>query len=112
MKVIRTAIGLFIFGLGLFMMLFNILYVIEFIKGALQPLFVLIGITAALAAFFDSINSFRKINIIIAAVFLVLGGYGFYDEYYATMDFINGILPPALIVGGLASLVHGISHLN
>jgi len=104
--------GLIIFGIGLFMTYANILYVIEFIKGGLQPLFILIGVVAAAAAVFRGSTLSRKINVVVAIIFLFLGGYGFYDEYYATMDFLNGIFPPALIIAGLASLSSGISRLK
>jgi hypothetical protein len=103
--------GLLIFAIGLFIGLMNILYVVEFIKGGLQPLFIIIGLAAATAAIFHSQKSIRPLNIVVAVLFIFLGAFGVYDEYFATMDFLNGILPLALIFGGLASLIHGIKRL-
>ncbi len=112
MRIKHLIIGFFIFGIGIFLILKNTLYVIEFTKGGLNPVFILIGLIAAAAAFFYPKKSNRKINIIIAFIFLFAGGYGLYDEYYATLDFIKGLFPPLLIIIGLGALTHGIKNLH
>ncbi|VEN74099.1 Magnetosome protein MamI-2 [Candidatus Desulfarcum epimagneticum] len=104
--------GVVVFAAGLFLGLNNMLYVVEFIKGALQPVFIIMGLTAAAAIFLNKENSLRWLNAVIALVFLPLGVYGVYDEYYATMDFINGFLPILLVVVGLVALAHGIKQIG
>lgn len=104
--------GMILFGTGLFLALYNILYVVEFIKGGLQPVFLMIGLAAAGAAVFHPHKTNRKVNIGVAILFLFVGGYGVYDEYFATMDFLSGILPLLMLVGGFLSLLHGISRLK
>jgi fumarate reductase subunit C len=84
---------------------------VEFIKGAIQPILILIGLVALAAGIFGN-NTHRRVNFIVAAIFLFLGLYGLYDEYYAVVDFFNGLIPPLLIVLGLVSVVHGIRKLT
>ena len=103
--------GLIGFGLGVFLLYLYSPYVVEFIKGAFQPILILIGLLAMAAGIFGNKN-FRKVNFIVAAIFLFLGLYGFYDEYYAVADLLNGLMPPLLIVVGLVSVVHGIKKLT
>ena len=103
--------GLIVFALGLFLLYLFSPYVVELIKGAIQPALILIGLIALAAAILGD-NDFKKINFIVAAVFLLLGLYGLYDEYYAVMDFFYGLLPPLLIVVGLVSVFHGIKKLT
>jgi len=100
--------GIILFAVGLFYGLNNMLYVVEFIKGAAQPGLIIIGLTAIVAAIKNPRNSLRWMNLLIGFLFLPLGIYGLYDEYYATMDFINGILPILMVFGGLVALIHGI----
>ena len=103
--------GLLFFGAGLYLLLSNILYCVEFIKGAAQPFLITIGLMAAASAIFTSKTN-RTINILVAIVFLFVGGYGVYDEYYANMDFFHGLIPPLFVFAGVLCLVHGISRLN
>lgn len=102
--------GLLVFSLGLFLIYLNIALVVQFFKGLLQPLFILIGATAGAAAFLSN-RKFRNINLGIAVVFLGIGLYGLYDEYYTVADFFHGLFPPLFIVGGLLSVIHGIRKL-
>lgn len=103
--------GLTIFSAGLFLLYFFSPYVVELIKGATQPTLILIGLLAMAAAIFGN-KEFKKINMIVSAIFLVLGLYGFYDEYYAVLDFFYGLTPPLLVVAGLVSIFHGIKKLT
>nr|WCC90948.1 magnetosome protein MamI-2 [Desulfobacteraceae bacterium] len=103
--------GLVTFGIGLFLTFYNCVYVVEFIKGVIQPVFILIGLLALAAGIFNH-NGFRKINYSIAAILLALGFYGFYDEYYAVMDFLYGIFPLCLFIGGIIAVIHGIRHVK
>ncbi len=103
--------GVIIFGLGLFLAYFYSSYIVEVLKGALQPILILFGLLAFAAGIFGR-NTFKKMNFIVAAAFLFLGIYGLYDEYYAVVDFFNGLIPPLLIVLGLVSVVHGIRTLT
>lgn len=104
--------GLSLFAVGLFLFLQNILYCVEFIKGGAQPILITIGLAAAAASIFPSNKTHRTFNILAAIIFLLVGGYGVYDEYYATMDFLNGLFPPLLVGVGLIALTHGIARLK
>ncbi|NVM23462.1 MAG: hypothetical protein HWN68_16985 [Desulfobacterales bacterium] len=103
--------GLIVFGFGLFLFYLYSPYIVEFMKGVLQPILILIGLVALAAGIFGK-KTFKKVNFIVAAIFLFLGLYGLYDEYYAVVDFFNGLIPPLLIVLGLVSVVHGIRRLT
>lgn len=106
--------GLTIFSLGLFFVYMNSVLVVGLIKGAVQPLFILIGLVLLAAAFFAK-KEYRTANSILASIFLMIGLYGLFaggDEYYATLDFFNGVLPILLIVAGVASMIHGIRQLT
>lgn len=99
-----------VFSLGLFLVYMNIAFVVQFFKGLLQPVFILIGATAAAAAFLSN-PKFRNINLVVAVVFLGIGLYGLYDEYYTVVDFLHGLFPPLFIVGGLVCVIYGIKKL-
>jgi len=102
--------GLIVFSLGLFLVYLNIPFVVQFFKGLLQPIFILIGATAGAAAILGN-RKLRNINLGVALVFLFVGLYGLYDEYYTVVDFFHGLFPPLFIVGGLLSVIHGIRKL-
>lgn len=112
MKPKHIIVGLSVFAVGLFLFLQNILYCVEFIKGGTQPILLTIGLAAAAAAVFPSNKTNRTFNIIVAVIFLMVGGYGVYDEYYATMDFLNGLFPPLMVAIGFVSLTHGVARLK
>jgi hypothetical protein len=103
--------GLVIFGTGLFLFYLFGPYVVELFKGAMQPLLIIIGLLALGAAIVGE-KAFRRMNFVVSAIFLLLGLYGLYDEYYAVKDFFYGLLPPLLIVAGLVSVVQGIKKLT
>ena len=103
--------GLVVFGVGLFLLYLFSPYVVEFFKGSLQPVLIVIGLTALAGAILGN-NEFKRINLILAVLFLLLGLYGLYDEYYAVMDFFSGMLPPLLVIAGLVSIFHGIKKLS
>ncbi len=103
--------GLIVFGTGLFLVYYFSPYVVELIKGAIQPIFILIGLVALGAAILGK-KSFRQMNSVVAAIFLILGGYGFYDEYYAVMDFFHGLLPLLFMVTGITLVIYGIKKLT
>ena len=103
--------GLILFSIGLFLLYLFSPYVVELMKGALQPALILIGLVALAAAILGN-NSYKKINFIVAVVFLFLGAYGLYDEYYAVLDFFYGLMPPLFIAVGLVSVFHGIKKLT
>jgi hypothetical protein len=77
----------------------------------MQPLLIIIGLLALGAAIVGE-KAFRRMNFVVSAIFLLLGLYGLYDEYYAVKDFFYGLLPPLLIVAGLVSVVQGIKKLT
>ncbi|MBF0397602.1 MAG: hypothetical protein HQK78_12560 [Desulfobacterales bacterium] len=103
--------GLITFSIGLFLSYLNSAFIVVFIKGIIQPIFIILGIISLLAAFLGKKN-LKTINLILSIVFLLLGGYGLYDEYYAVVDFISGFLPVFLVIGGVAGVVHGVKELT
>ena len=103
--------GLIIFGTGLFFAYLHSARVVEFIKGAIQPITILLGFVALASALLGK-KRFRTINSVIAGLLLVVGFYGVYDEYYAVLDFFYGFLPIFLVGAGLVSLSHGITKLK
>ncbi len=103
--------GLIVFGAGLFLLYLYSAYVGELIKGAIQPMLIVIGLVAMAAAILGD-GGFKKTNFVVAAIFLFLGLYGLYEEYYAVMDFFNGLFPPLLIGVGIVSIFHGIKTLT
>ena len=103
--------GLIVFGIGLFLAYLNSAIVAEFVKGMAQPVFILIGLFFLAATVFGK-KEFIKFNAAPGVLFLCIGLYGLYDEYYATLDFFSGFLPVFLIVAGVISLVYGVKKLT
>ena len=100
------------FAAGLFLGLNNLVYMVEFIKGVAQPVLILFGIVALASAVMRPGSPLRKFNLVIGLISLPLGIYGVYDEYYATMDFLRGVLPVLLVAVGLVVLSHGIGQVR
>ncbi len=103
--------GVVVFSAGLFLLYHYSPYVVELIKGAIQPLLIAIGLVALTAGILGN-RELRKANFIMAALLLILGLYGLYDEYYAVIDFFYGVMPPLLVVGGIVSIVYGVKKLT
>jgi len=103
--------GLIVFGTGLFLAYFYSAMVVEFIKGAIQPVIILLGFISLASAFLGK-KKFRTINSIIAGLLLAVGFYGLYDEYYAVLDFFYGFLPIFLVGAGIVSLTYGVMKLK
>ena len=103
--------GLILFSVGLFLLYLNSPYVVEVFKGALQPALIAVGLLAMAGAILGN-KKFKRMNLIVAVICLLLGLYGLYDEYYAVMDFLEGMMPPLLVVAGLVSIFHGIKKLT
>lgn len=103
--------GLVTFLIGLVLTFLYRAHVMEWLKGAIQPIFILIGLTALSSVIFGR-TSLKKTNLVLGVVFLVVGLYGFYEEYHTVKDFISGLMPPFLIIVGLISLAYGIRKLT
>ena len=102
--------GLIVFSTGLFLLYFFSPYVVELFKGAMQPLLIFIGLVAMGATILGK-KAFRRINFFVAVVFLILGLYGLYDEYYAVLDFFHGLFPLLFLVAGITLVIYGIKKL-
>ncbi len=100
-------LGLTVFGIGLFLLYLNSAIVAEFIKGLVQPVLILLGLLCLAAALFAR-DDFKKINAVAAVLFLAVGIYGLWDEYYAVLDFVSGLTPLLFLVCGTICLVYGI----
>jgi hypothetical protein len=97
-------------GLGVYGVYDEYFTVIEFLKGSLQPLLVFGGIIAILAGILG--NKPKPLHIIGGLVLVGIGIYGFFDEYYATLDFFKGAVPVALLLVGTISVVSGVKLLG
>jgi len=109
-KIRHIVIGMTALGLGIYGVYDEYFVVIEFLKGVIQPVAFLIGLIAILAGLLA-----RKVklgHVIIGVGLVALGIYGFYDEYYATLDFFKGAVPPLLLILGTVSVVAGVKQLG
>jgi len=111
MRIAHIIGGQIIFGLGLFLLYLNSLVVVVVFKGFVQPIIIVIGLVALSAAVFGK-GEFRKLNSILSGLFLVLGFYGLYDEYYAVIDFFHGFIPLFLVFAGIIAIIYGIKSLK
>ncbi len=114
MRAAHIIAGTAAFGLGLAGIYDEYFVVIEFIKGLMQPATAAIGLVAVIAGM-----SHRKRNgwpttsqIVFGLAMLALAVYGFYDEFFAVMDFFKGSVPLLMIGGGLIAVWSGISRLR
>jgi len=107
----QIAGGIIVFGVGLFLAYANSVYVVEVFKGAIQPITVFLGLTSIAAGVFGK-DAFKKIHYALGIVLMIIGFYGFYDEYYAVLDFFYGFVPLFLLITGMISIVHGIKQLR
>ena len=103
--------GVVVFSAGLFLCYHYSPYVVEVIKGAMQPILILAGLVALAAGILGN-RDLRKTNFILASLLLILGLYGLYDEYYAVIDFFYGLMPPLLVCAGIVSIVYGVRKLR
>ncbi len=97
-------------GLGIFGIYDEYFTVIEFIKGVMQPIFICAGLVAILAGLLASSPKYK--HVVLGVVLLGLGIYGFFDEYYATLDFFKGSVPLLLLFIGLVSVVAGVKKIE
>lgn len=103
--------GILGFSLGLFFTYMNSPLVVEFIKGALQPVTVILGLLVLLSVVFNK-TKHKKINLAAAVVLLALGAYGVYDEYLAVKDLFFGAGPILLICLGCLAVANGIKAMS
>ena len=97
-------------GLGILGVYDEYFTVIEFLKGFLQPLFALVGIVAIMAGLLTT--RLKWGHVVLGVVLLGLGIFGFFDEYYAVLDFLKGSVPLLLLLAGMVSVVAGVKQLN
>ncbi len=102
--------GVIALGLGVFGIYDEYFTVIEFIKGVMQPIFVFGGLTAILSGLLTS--KLKIVHVVLGVVSLGLGIYGFFDEYYATLDFFKGSVPLAMLFVGMVSVVAGVKKIE
>ena len=110
MKKWHIAGGAIALGLGIYGVYDEYFTVVEFIKGFLQPLFILAGLAAIVGGLLNARP--RPSHVAVGLVLLGLGVYGFFDEYYATLDFFKGAVPPLLLIIGMVSVVAGVKQLQ
>jgi hypothetical protein len=102
--------GMLALGLGIFGIYDEYFTVIEFLKGAIQPITALLGLVSILAGL---LTAKPKIGHVVFGVAMVaLGTYGFFDEYYATLDFFKGSVPLLMLLIGMVAVVSGVKQLK
>lgn len=97
-------------GVGLFGIYDEYFVVVEFIKGVLQPLLALLGLIAILAGILSAKLKVGQISL--GVILLGVGIYGFFDEYYAVLDFFKGSVPLFMLMIGMISVVAGVKQLD
>jgi UDP-N-acetylmuramyl pentapeptide phosphotransferase/UDP-N-acetylglucosamine-1-phosphate transferase len=102
--------GVIALTLGLYGIYDEYFAVVEFIKGFIQPLLSVIGLVMIMAGLLT--YKPKLPHVAIGLVLLGIGIYGFFDEYYATLDFFKGAIPPILLLFGMVSVVAGIKKLE
>ena len=102
--------GAIALGLGVFGIYDEYFTVVEFLKGFLQPLFAIIGLIAILAGLLTVKT--KTGHVVFGVVLLGLGIYGFFDEYYAVLDFFKGSVPLLMLLLGMVSVAAGVKHLD
>lgn len=110
MRVGHLAVGAAALGLGLYGLYDEYFVTVEFIKGALQPMLAMVGLIAILAGLLN--YKPRMAHVVLGLVLLGIGIYGFYDEYFAVLDFFKGAVPLALLGIGMVSVVAGVRQLG
>jgi len=110
MRILFLVGGAIALGLGIFGVFDEYFTVVEFIKGFMQPLLVIVGLVAILAGLLGV--KLRIGHIVFGVVLLGLGIYGFFDEYYASLDFLKGSVPLAMLLVGITAVVAGVRKLT
>lgn len=110
MRIGHVVGGVAALGLGLYGVYDEYFVTVEFLKGMLQPLLSLAGLVAILAGLLN--YKLKLPHVAVGLVLLGLGIYGFYDEYFAVLDFFKGAVPLALLGIGMVSVVSGVRQLG
>ena len=84
--------------------------VLDFITGAVNAAFVVLGI--GMLFFAVSREKYRTFNYGVGGVLLIVGLYGLYDEWQSFADLFVGLLAVACIVIGALSLTIGVRYLR
>ena len=102
--------GAVAFGVGLIGVYDEYFVVVEFLKGMIQPATALIGVIAVVAGMARLRPS--PAHIVFGLLMLCLAIYGFYDEYYAVIDFVKGALPLGMVGAGSVAVLSGVRRLR
>ena len=110
MKTWHIVGGAIALGLGVYGVYDEYFTVVELIKGFIQPVLIIVGLTAVLGGLLSAKP--KRPHVVVGLALLGLGIYGFFDEYYATLDFVKGAVPPLLLIIGMVSVVSGVKQLQ
>lgn len=110
MRITHIILGAIALSLGIFGLYDEYFVAVEFIKGSMQPACAVIGIISIQAGLLR--DKPKLGHVIFGVVLLGLGIYGFFDEYYAVLDFFKGAVPPFLLLIGLIAVVSGVKQLK
>ncbi len=110
MRLAHIAGGALASGLGLLGVYDEYFVVVEFLKGLLPPVLSLGGLIAVISG----MARFRPStgHIVAGLILLALAVYGFYDEYFAVLDFTKGALPVTMVVIGTIAVLSGVKRLR
>ncbi len=110
MRLAHIAGGAIACALGVLGIYDEYFVVIEFLKGMLPPVMSVGGLVAVISG----MARFRPStgHIVAGLVLLALAVYGFYDEYFAVLDFTKGALPVAMVVIGTIAVLSGVKRLR
>jgi hypothetical protein len=101
--------GAIVMGLGLYGIYDEYFVFVEFVKGSMQPATAFAGLIAIMAGMF---GKGRKLShVVVGLVLLGVGVYGYFDEYFAVLDFVKGAVPPLLLLAGIVAVVSGVKRL-
>jgi hypothetical protein len=110
MRLIHLIGGALAFALGLWGVYDDYFIVIEFVKGVMQPAGALVGLIAVIAGMARIRPS--PGHIVFGLALLTISVYGFYDEYYAVLDFVKGVVPIGMVGAGGVAVLGGVNRLR
>lgn len=106
----HTGFGVAMLVLGLYGVYDQLYNVIDFATGVVNVVLLLLGLIILVSGVLK--GGMSKVVAGVGCVLAVIGLYGLYDEWSATVDVFRGLSPLVLILFGVVSLVSGIRVLN
>ncbi|MBF0106077.1 MAG: hypothetical protein HQM16_12210 [Deltaproteobacteria bacterium] len=102
--------GIIMLALGLYGIYDESMNTVDCLIGIIQPLMVVAGLVVIFVGIYKSEH--KKPLVAIGVALFIVGLYGLYDEWYTIVDFVLGLYPPLIIIGGAFALVVGVRKLK